>query len=197
MRKIVLMITVLFIVGCSNTLEEMNDDIDTEEGTKDTSDPLEFVDKKEDDVILIDGTNEYVIKDYYVNDKTDNQGFNVYEDGEFTLRYALVEIENIADVEIKADKEIRIIGEIINNSDDDYNLDESIVIKTDEKEVSKVQFGLNGAAQEKKKFNDRFPLEHDVPESLILTILDPLFTEKDDETMKESNKVYEAEFHKE
>lgn len=211
------------LVGCGSDEESTATDDEgmiqeetAEEEDNSTGDPLEFVDKSEKEMTFVDGANEYEILNYYVSDDTDEQGFNIYEDGDFTMRYALVETGNIADVDAEGNKEIQILGEIINDTDQDYNFDENrMFIKTDENEESSLAFGLNGAwkADQKSKFNDSFPLDYDTPDSFTLTLIDPsLEGDGDDvvfgddwdrkfdeafEEFKEEHTVKELEFTKE
>jgi len=84
------------------------------------TDPLAFVKEGKNGLHIIDGCIEYEAKNYYVSDDTDEDGFNMYKDGEFEMRYAIIETENVADVEVIGDKELRVFGEIINNTEDDY-----------------------------------------------------------------------------
>src|SRR5699024_10920115 len=170
----------VMLVGCGNDEEVVQPEEEPieQEEAQDTStdDPLEFVNKDSEYDTLIDAANEYEILNYYVSDDTNEQGFNIYEDGDFTMRYALVETENIADVDAKGNKEIQILGEIINDTDQDYNFDENrMFIKTDDNEESSLNFGLNGAwkADQKSKFIDSFPLDYDIPDSFTLTLIDP------------------------
>ncbi|CEI81251.1 hypothetical protein BN997_01069 [Oceanobacillus oncorhynchi] len=206
--------------GAENEEPEDNEsELTEEEETEDvsTDDPLAFADKTDENAkVLIDGMNEYVIESYYVSDDTDEQGFNTYEDGEFLMRYAIVETENIAEAEVQGERRLMILGEIINNTDQDYHFDKNrFFIKTDENEESSLSFDLNGAwrANQKSKFIDDFPLEYDIPEAFALTIIDPsLEGDGDDavfgddwgrkfdeafEEFKEEHLIVELEFHRE
>lgn len=141
-----------------------------------TDDPIEFVKEGKDGLILIDGFNEYQAKNYYVTDDTDEDGFNTYEDGEFTMIYAIIETENIAEVDAEGEEELQIFGEIINDTEDDFYFDdETVELITDDNEKAPLDFGLNGAgeADQKSKFIDGFYLEYDIPESFTLKVLDP------------------------
>ena len=205
----------LVLVGCGESEEEKQareieegledlsqvsneDENETEEAT--TTDPLEFVDKTTDDMIFIDGANEYIINSYYVSDKTDEKGFNIYEDEGFTLKYALVETKNLADADLEESKEVQIYGEVINDTKDEHYFTDRMKIKTDDKEVSDVEFGLNGAgaADQKNKFIDYFPLDYETPDSFTFQLVDPSFQgdfELEEDT--EEHIVIEKEFTKE
>lgn len=217
MKRLLLAIGItLLLVACggeTTSQEEQpvpeGDDMAQPEETEPvtTDDPLEFADKTTEDMVFVDGANEYIIENYYVNDETDERGFNTYEEDGFTFRYALVETANLADAEQgeEPEREIQIFGEVINDTDVDHYFIDRLLIKTDDNEATSVQFGLNGAgaANEKNKFNDKFPLEYEIPESFTFTILDPTFDESDeanwneDGSTKEPDVVYESEFHKE
>jgi len=212
--------SLVMLVGCGNDEEVVQPDDEPieqeEEQDTSTGDPLEFVNKDSEYDTLIDAANEYVIENYYVSDDTDEQGFNIYEDGDFTMRYALVETENIADVEANGSKQVQIMGEIINDTDQDYNFDKNrLFIKTADKEESSLAFDLNGAwqADQKSKFIDYFPLDYDTPDSFTLTLIDPSLEGDGDEAVfgddwdrkfdeafekfKEEHTIKELEFHKE
>jgi len=185
--------SLVMLVGCGNNEEVVQPEEDPieQEEAQDTStdDPLEFVNKDSEYDTLIDAANEYEILNYYVSDDTDEQGFNIYEDGDFTMRYALVETENIADVDAEGNKEIQILGEIINDTDETYYFMDRMLIKTDDKEVAEVEFGLNGAgaADEKNKFIDYFWLEYDIPESFTFVLADPSFKGDFQDAFEEEN----------
>jgi len=185
--------SLVMLVGCGNNEEVVQPEEDPieQEEAQDTStdDPLEFVNKDSEYDTLIDAANEYEILNYYVSDDTDEQGFNIYEDGDSTMRYALVETENIADVDAEGNKEIQILGEIINDTDETYYFMDRMLIKTDDKEVAEVEFGLNGAgaADEKNKFIDYFWLEYDIPESFTFVLADPSFKGDFQDAFEEEN----------
>lgn len=180
-----------------------------------TDDPIEFI-ESQGDLLLQDGANEYEINNIYTSDETDDDGFNTYEDGDFKMRYAIVETENVADnIEDEGNNNLQIVGEINNETDDDYTFDENrFFIKTDENEKSELSFDLNGAgeADQRSKFIDDFPLEYDIPDEFTLTMIDPsLEGEGDDvvfgddwnrkfdeafEEFKDENTVQELEFTK-
>ena len=141
-----------------------------------TDDPLEFVEEGKSGLILIDGFNEYVANSYYVTDDTDEDGFNTYKDGDFEMRYAIIETVNIADVEVEGEEELQIFGEIINDTEDDYRFDDgTVLLRTDENETTELSFGFNGAGQadQKSKFIDGFSLEYGIPDSFTLKVLEP------------------------
>src|SRR5699024_5308638 len=173
----------IVLAGCGDQAEEAEDntkpdgEVSQADVRETTDDPLEFIDKTKEEMIFIDGANDYIIKSYYASDETDEQSFNIYEEDGFTLRYALVETENISNVESEGSEEVRIYGEIINDTDDTYYFMERMLIKTDDKEVSEVQFGLNGAgaADQKNKFIDYFPLDYENPDSFTFVLADPSF----------------------
>ena len=160
-------------------LEELFSENDTEEesGAPTTGDPLEFVEEGKDGLRLIDGANEYEAKSYYVTDDTDENGFNTYKDGDFEMRYAIIETENAPEMdEEEREREVQIFGEIINGTEDNYYFDDGTVeIKTNENEESELSFGFNGAgmADQKSKFIDGFNLDYDIPESFTLKVLEP------------------------
>lgn len=193
--------------------EWMNEEYDDAEGSM-TDDPLEFI--TNDDMLLEDGANLYELKSKYVTDDTDDDGFNVYKDGDFEFRYAVVETENIAEgIEATGSHDIQIMGEIVNDTDKDYFFDERMFIKTDQKEKSELSFALNGAgeADQRSKFLDGFPLEYDIPDSFTLTLIDPALGDIDSEITEsgygekyqenaydkfmEDHTVINKEFHKE
>lgn len=189
-------------------------DEDMQEQSNVTDDPLEFI--TNDDMLLEDGANLYELKSKYVTDDTDDDGFNVYKDGDFEFRYAVVETENIAEgIEATGSHDIQIMGEIVNDTDKDYFFDERMFIKTDQKEKSELSFALNGAgeADQRSKFLDGFPLEYDIPDSFTLTLIDPALGDMDSEITEsgygekyqenaydkfmEDHTVINKEFHKE
>src|SRR5690625_975217 len=137
--------SLVMLVGCGNNEEVVQPEEDPieQEEAQDTStdDPLEFVNKDSEYDTLIDAANEYEILNYYVSDDTDEQGFNIYEDGDFTMRYALVETENIADVDAEGNKEIQILGEIINDTDETYYFMDRMLIKTDDRKWERLSLG--------------------------------------------------------
>lgn len=197
------MVTVMagaVLAGCgsddevSNEGEPMHGELEGEVAEEEeafpntTNDPLEFADKTTDDIILVDGANEYELKNYYVNDDTGEDGFNVYEEDDFAFRYALVETENIADVESHGNRQVKILGEIVNDTDETYYFDH-MLIKTDDKESSEVNFGLNGAgaADEKNKFLDGFDLEYDVPDNFMFVLFDPTYQGDFQDDFEEEN----------
>lgn len=199
----------------NNFVYELEDEAEAEAEEPTTDDPLEFVEEGKDGLHLIDGLNEYEAKNYYVTDDTDDEGFNTYEDGDFEMRYAIIETENVGDVESEGKREIQIFGEIINETEDDYYFDDEVVeLKTDDGEKSELSYGLNGTADQKSKFIDGFSLEYDIPDSFTLTVLDPTvydfgesfeedtgLDEFDDEGELEQymkdKEIIDEEFHKE
>jgi len=198
-------------------VEEIYDDGYEEGLEKTTDDPLEFVEEGKSGLILIDGFNEYVANNYYVTDDTDEDGFNTYEDSGFKMRYAIIETENIADVEVQGSKDLQIFGEIINDTENDYRFDDGIVLlRTDENEKTELRYGFNGAggANQKSKFVDGFSLEYGIPDSFTLEVLEPTMidigeafeeetgldefdNEEELKTFIEENKVIDKEFTKE
>src|SRR5699024_3395563 len=164
MKKYLLVLgLVLLLIACGNNdnnnfndTETFLDDLEGEAEEKaegpTTNDPLEFVEEGKDGLHLIDGANEYEAKNYYVTDNTDEDGFNIYEDGDFEMRYAIIETENVADVDAEGNKEIQVFGEIINDTKNDYYFDDGTVeLKTDEGEESQLSFGFNGAGTADQK----------------------------------------------
>lgn len=177
----------LFLVACASNdndnfnndeafLNDLEDEAEEKAEEPTTNDPLEFVEEGKDGLHLIDGANEYEAKSYYATDDTDEDGFNTYEDGDFEMRYAIIETENVADVDAEGNKEIQVFGEIVNETEEDYYFDDGTVeLKTDEGEKSELSFGFNGAgeADQKSKFIDGFNLEYDIPDSFTLKVLEP------------------------
>jgi len=219
---------VLFLVACGNNdndnfndteafLDDLEDEVEEKAEEPTTDDPLEFVEKGKNGLHLIDGANEYEAKNYYVTDDTNKDGFNIYEDGDFEMRYAIIETENVADVDAEGNKEIQVFGEIINDTEDDYYFDDGTVeLKTDEGEESELSFGFNGAgtADQKSKFIDGFSLEYGIPDSFTLKVLEPTIRDfgeafeedtgldefEDEEELEEyidEKTVIDEEFHKE
>lgn len=195
MKKFLLMLLVsiglVVLSACGNddkeaSSEEVDQDVTVDEEQENTTDdPLEFI--TTDDVLLEDGANLYELESKYVSDDTDDDGFNTYKDGDFEFRYAIVETENVAEgIEGEGNKEVRILGEVINDTEDDAFFDD-MEIKTDQDEKSELSFGLNGAgeADQRSKFIDGFPLEYDIPESFTLTLLDPLEPEMFEDKFEE------------
>src|SRR5699024_9939210 len=111
-----------------------------------------------------------------------------------------VETKNLADADLEESKEVQIYGEVINDTKDDHYFTDRMKIKTDDKEVSDVEFGLNGAgaADQKNKFIDYFPLDYETPDSFTFQLVDPSFQgdfELEEDT--EEHIVIEKEFTKE
>lgn len=197
-------------------LNELNEHAEEESDNPTTDDPLEFVEEGKNGLHLVDGLNEYEVKNYYVSDETDKDGFNTYKDGDFELRYAIIETVNVYDGDPDGTEEIQIFGEGINDTDEDFVFDEHMYIKTDDNEESELSFNLEGAgsADQKSKFVDGFPLDYDTPDSFKLTLIDPSIPDVEEEFFDEGFElgeeygeefdefeeeyiVIEEEFHKE
>lgn len=221
MKKALLLMGITVGLGaCGNddtdAVEEPSEDVMAdEEEQQETGDPLKFI-ESEGDLILRDGANEYGMKHIYTSDETNEDGFTTYEDGNFEMKYAIVHVQNSPSADQKeGDEKLLFIGEVDNGTKDNYYFNERILVKTDEKEKSEVEFGLNGAgdSDQRSKFIDNIPLEYDIPEKFTLEMLDPSIQgDLDDavfgddwdrpfdeafEEFKKENTVQQLEFHKE
>lgn len=156
-----------------------------------TNDPVLFAEKDSDYDTFVDGKVEYTIKDIYVSDDTDADGFATIENGGFNMRLAMLVIKNQDGY-----NSIGIFGEMVNDSDDDYNFTDAIELKIDGKKVSDLDFDFKKTpdAHSKEKVIDYFTPNSGMPDNFTIKIYNPLY-EKDKEA--EPKVLKELEFHEE
>lgn len=173
MKKYVLItIGLLFIVtACSSENIEIEKDQVEDEGNLETDDPMQAGNKNNGiKVFNISDVFTYQIKDWYVNDDTDDDGFNEIDFEGYSVKFAMVSVEDTAENE-----SIGVFVETENDTDKEtyFNMDMEFITDTQEQTHSGNGVGESKPGEKIKGFV-LASLDNDAPDSFIVTI-DPPF----------------------
>lgn len=136
MKKYLLMLlsfVLISLVACGNDEESQTEEQETHEATQQdvemdddgmleqTNDPMEAGGKSNGvNVFEDDWSNIYLVKEWYSNDETDEDGFNTMEFGEYKVKYSVALLEDESEEDV-----IGFFVETENNTDTtvQYNMD--------------------------------------------------------------------------
>lgn len=189
MRKLlVLLLASVLLVACSNDGKDEADqtnldgiekeDTETEEvHVESTKDPLEAGNIKNNTSAFEDEFGEmFLLKDWFTNDKTNEEGFNQVSFDEYEITYALVLIEDFEGNDL-----IGVFGEVENNTDEEVQFNDSFLFVTDKKEQTELEHEIrNNKPNTKEKIFNYAKLEYDTPTNVEVEVLPP-FTDGESE----------------
>ncbi len=193
-KLLILLIAAMFLVACGSSDDEVvedteidkPDEAEAEEPVEDveevevavdengmleeTEDPLEAGNKNNGIEVFNDGYGEiFLIKDWYTNENTDEDGFNVVDFEGYEIRYAITLVETIEEEDV-----IGVFAEVENGTEHELQFNDAFMFVTDTKDQTELEHGIQiNKPDTKSKFFNYATLEYGTPEELTVEIYPP------------------------
>lgn len=180
-KLLMLLFASILLAACGNdgkdeTIQTKIDEIEKEDTeteevqVESTKDPLEAGNIKNNTLAFEDEFGEmFLLKDWFTNDKTNEEGFNQVSFDEYEITYALVLIEDFEGNDL-----IGVFGEVENNTDEEVQFNDSFLFVTDKKEQTELEHGIrNNKPNTKEKIFNYAKLEYDTPTNVEVEVLPP------------------------
>ncbi|PWA08646.1 hypothetical protein DCC39_14505 [Pueribacillus theae] len=211
MKKVLFIFAaVLFVlVGCGSNEKTSDDEVvkeqpdvqddqqkqvDEEGFLKETDDPMEAGNKNNGIEVFNDEWDyTYLIKDWYSNDDTDEDGFNYIDFDGYKVKFSIALLEDTEEKNV-----IGVFAETLNDTDKtvQYNMDMELITDKQEQAQTDDMYGIgNSKPGIKTKGFVKVDLEYEVPESFKVTFEPPW--DDEDEFNETIGEPIESEFTKE
>lgn len=175
-------------------VEENDVQLDEDGFYVETTDPLEAGDRNNGIIVFHDDFDyTYIIKEWYANDDTNEDGFNTMDFNGYEVTYSIALLENTAEEDV-----IGIFVETENNTDKvvQYNMDLEMLTSEQEQAYSDGMYGIGQSEPGvKTKGFILVELEYETPDSFSVTFEPPW--DDEDEFNEEIGEPIELEFNKE